>query len=48
MNDYLPKKELEPEPDKRRVSNGRLAIWLIVGGVAVYMIVSGIIGIVSK
>ena len=48
MNDYLPKNELDPEGEKKRVSNGRLAIWLIVGGFAVYMIVSGIIGIVSK
>lgn len=48
MNDYLPKKELEPEPDKKRISNARLGIWLGVGGVAVYMIVSGIVGIVSK
>ncbi|WP_183060662.1 hypothetical protein [Leifsonia sp. Leaf264] len=49
MNDYLPKSELEPDDGgKKPVSNARLAIWLAVGGFAVYMIVSGIIGIVSK
>ena len=33
MNDYLPKKELEPDPDPKRPSNTRLAIWIIVGAI---------------
>lgn len=39
---YLP-----PEPkDPKKVSNNRLIIWLVVGALAVYMIVSGIVGLI--
>ena len=47
MNDYLPKGELEPEPDPKRPSNGRLAIWIIVGAVGLYLVGSGIWGILT-
>lgn len=46
-DDLLPKSELEPEKDPKRVSNGRLAIWIIVGGIGVYLLGSGIWGIVA-
>jgi hypothetical protein len=46
---YLPKSELEPDDgDKKRPSNTRLALWIIVSAVALYMIGSGIYGIVTK
>lgn len=46
---YLPKGELEPDnDDKKRPSNTRLALWIIVSAVALYMIGSGIYGILSK
>lgn len=48
MNDeFLPKSETEPEKDPKRVSNGRLAIWIIVGGIGVYLLGSGVWGIVT-
>jgi hypothetical protein len=47
MNDYLPKKELEPEPDPKKPTTARLAIWIIVGAIGLYLIGSGIWGIVA-
>ncbi|WP_157509645.1 hypothetical protein [Leifsonia sp. Root4] len=48
MNDeFLPKSELEPEKDPKKVSNGRLAIWIIVGGVGLYLVGSGVWGIIT-
>ncbi|MEO7720445.1 MAG: hypothetical protein ABIS08_00855 [Pseudolysinimonas sp.] len=35
-------------PDKPKLTTTRIAIWLIVGGVAVYLIISGIVGILAK
>jgi hypothetical protein len=32
------------EKEKKSVSFNRLAIWVCVGGIAVYMIISGIVG----
>ncbi len=46
-DEYLPKSELEPERDKKRVSNGRLAIWIIVGGIGLYLVGSGVFGIIT-
>lgn len=47
MNDYLPKSELEPDRDPRRPSNTRLAIWIIVGAIGLYLLGSGIWGIIA-
>jgi len=47
MNDYLPKSELEPDPDPKRPSNARVAIWIIVGAVGAYLLGSGIWGIIT-
>lgn len=47
MNDYLPKDELEPEKDPKRPSNTRLGIWLVVGAIGLYLVVSGIWGLVT-
>ncbi|HKH09302.1 MAG TPA: hypothetical protein VKA62_10170 [Agromyces sp.] len=47
MNDYLPKKELEPERDPGKPSNARLAIWIIVGAIGLYLVGSGIWGILA-
>jgi hypothetical protein len=40
---YLPK---EPK-DPKKVSTSRLLIWIGAGGIGVYMIIEGIIGVVS-
>jgi hypothetical protein len=47
MPDYLPKKETEPEGDPRRPSNTRLTIWIVVGAIALYMIGSGVWGLLT-
>ncbi|WP_165906012.1 hypothetical protein [Agromyces badenianii] len=47
MNDYLPKGELEPEQDPKRPSNTRLAIWIVVGAIGVYLVGSGIWNLVA-
>jgi len=36
------------ENDKPKISFGRIAIWVIVGGIGVYYLVSAAIGIISK
>ncbi|WP_395245740.1 hypothetical protein ACGGZK_08005 [Agromyces sp. MMS24-K17] len=47
MNDYLPKGELEPEKDPNKPSTTRIAIWIIVGAIGLYLLGSGIWGIVT-
>jgi hypothetical protein len=44
---YLPDDELRDPNKPKPPSMGRVAVWLFVGGVAVYLIVSGIIGSLS-
>jgi hypothetical protein len=38
----------EPAPKKAEISMGRIAIWVCVTGVALYLIISGVVGIVAK
>ncbi|MDJ0375896.1 hypothetical protein [Cryobacterium sp. PH31-L1] len=46
---FLPKDELEPDKGGRKPpSMNRIAIWVIVGGVGVYFLGSGIVGLLSK
>ena len=42
--------KLPGEGDKKKgeVSFGRLAIWIIVGGVGLYLVLSGVVGIIAK
>ena len=47
MNEYLPKKELQPDPDPKRPSNARVAIWIVVGAIGLYLVGSGIWAIVA-
>jgi len=35
-------------PKKAEISMGRIAIWVCVTGVALYLIISGVVGIVAK
>ncbi|GHD45504.1 hypothetical protein [Mycetocola manganoxydans] len=46
MSDYLPKEELNPK-DPRKPSTNRVIIWIIVGGIGAYLVISGVIGIIS-
>jgi hypothetical protein len=36
------------DPNKPKITTTRIVIWLVVGGVAVYLIISGIVGILAK
>jgi hypothetical protein len=46
---YLPDDELKPDKGRRKPpSMNRIAIWVIVGGVGVYYLGSGFIGLLTK
>ena len=36
------------EKKRQPITMNRIAIWVIVGGVALYLIISGIVGIIAK
>ncbi|GAA1696686.1 hypothetical protein GCM10009792_15860 [Microcella alkalica] len=38
----------DAEKKKREISSTRLAIWLIAGGFGAYLLISGLLGILSK
>jgi hypothetical protein len=38
----------EGKKDDGRVSNGRLLVWIVVGAVALYLIGTGVYGIITK
>lgn len=46
MNEFLPKDVTDPK-DPKKPSMNRIAIWVIVGGVGVYLLASGIWGILT-
>lgn len=42
-------KKPDPTPEeKRRQLLIRIAIWVVVGGIGLYLVVSGIVGIIAK
>jgi hypothetical protein len=43
--------DLKPPGDddkKPAISFGRIAIWVIVGGIGLYLVISGVVGIIVK
>jgi hypothetical protein len=38
----------DDEKKKGQPSFGRIAIWVVVGGVGAYLLISGIVGIIAK
>jgi len=44
----LPPDDLQPDKDPRKPSTNRIVIWVIVGGVGVYFLLSGVIGLINK
>jgi hypothetical protein len=46
MNDYLPKEELNPK-DPKKPSTNRIIIWVVVAGIGLYLLISGVVGIVG-
>ena len=49
---FPPKDGLEPPRDgkggKKGPSTNRIIVWIVVGGVGVYMVASGLIGVLTK
>ena len=39
-----------PQDDKKKpgISMARIAIWVLVGGVGLYLVISGVVGIIVK
>jgi len=49
MMTFLPKDELKPDDDgKKGPSNNRIIIWIVVGAVGLYLLGTGIYGILVK
>ncbi|MET1053451.1 MAG: hypothetical protein ABWX65_12500 [Mycetocola sp.] len=46
MNEYLPKSETDPQ-DPKKPSANRVMVWIVVTGVGLYLLISGIVGIVT-
>ena len=44
---YLPDDELRDPNKPKPPSMARIVIWVVMGGVGAYLVISGIIGIVS-
>ncbi|NYF09560.1 hypothetical protein HDC94_000716 [Leifsonia sp. AK011] len=42
--------KLPGEDDKKKgeISTGRIVIWLVVAGVGLYLVISGVVGIIAK
>jgi hypothetical protein len=48
MMTFLPKGELKPDDDgKKGPSTNRIIIWVVVGAVGLYLLGSGIFGIIT-
>lgn len=39
---------ITPEKPKGEITFARIAVWVIVGGVGLYLVVSGLIGVITK
>jgi hypothetical protein len=46
MTDYLPKEELNPR-DPKKPSTNRIIIWVVVAGIGLYLVISGVVGIIA-
>jgi len=47
MNDYLPEDELRDKSKPKPPSRNRMLLWLVVGGIGLYYVISGVMGIVN-
>jgi hypothetical protein len=49
MSDLPPAPKPDPKPgDKAKITWQRLSIWIIVGGVGLYLVISGLLGVIAK
>jgi hypothetical protein len=46
MTDYLSKEELNPR-DPKKPSTNRIIIWVVVAGIGLYLVISGVVGIIA-
>ncbi len=44
---YLPDDALRDPKKPKRPSPGRIAVWVFVGAIGLYMVISGIVGMLS-
>jgi hypothetical protein len=38
----------DPDDNRKKVSTGRMIIWIVVGAIGLYLVVSGVLGIIAK
>ena len=38
----------DPDENRKKIAAGRIVVWIVVGGIGLYLIVSGLIGIITK
>jgi hypothetical protein len=38
----------DPDDSSKKVSTGRMIIWIVVGAIGLYLVVSGVLGIIAK
>lgn len=47
MNDGISKNGMEPDDDKKKVSFNRVAIWVVVAAIGLYLVGSGLWGMLG-
>ncbi|TDW29910.1 hypothetical protein [Cryobacterium psychrophilum] len=45
---FLPPGDLQPDKDPKTPSMNRIVIWVVVGGIGAYSLLSGIMGLIDK
>lgn len=48
MTDSTPRDSRDGSRPPRPITAGRVTTWIVVGGIGVFLVVSGILGIVAK
>jgi hypothetical protein len=38
----------DSDDNRKKIATGRIVVWIIVGGIGLYLVVSGLIGIITK
>jgi hypothetical protein len=38
----------DPDGSKKKISTARITVWIVVGGIGLYLIISGVLGIIAK
>jgi hypothetical protein len=38
----------DPDDRPKKVSTGRMIVWIVVGAIGLYLVVSGVLGIIAK